>query len=159
MGSVHAGTAPNIIPDVVELSGTLRAVTSDVRETLHAEVARLVDHIAQAHHLAADLRLERGTPPIVNEELPTSWARQAVSEILGEQALTPLGFLNMGGEDFAFYLEKMPGCFVRIGARLQGEEPIPAHTPQFYAADESIFVGASVLAETARQASTALAGG
>jgi hippurate hydrolase len=64
----------------------------------------------------------------------------------------------MAGEDFAHYLERIPGCFMRIGAREEGGEPIPAHSPTFYAAEESIFVGAAVLAETARVASAALAG-
>src|SRR5437763_12874824 len=48
-----------------------------------------------------------------------------------------LGFVNMGGEDFAAYLERMPGCFLRIGAREPGGEPIPAHSPRFYAAERS----------------------
>ncbi len=74
----------------------------------------------------------------------------------GEQFLVPLGSLNMGGEDFAFYLKRMPGCFLRIGAREPASEVIPAHTPRFYAAEESIFVGAAVLAQTARIASAAL---
>jgi len=63
----------------------------------------------------------------------------------------------MGGEDFAFYLEKMPGCFMRIGAREAGGEVISAHSPYFYAAEESIFVGAAVLTQVARQASSKLA--
>jgi len=61
--------------------------------------------------------------------------------------------LNMGGEDFACYMEKMPGCFIRVGAREPDGKIIPAHSPQFYVAEESIFVGAAVLAETARVAS------
>jgi hippurate hydrolase len=70
--------------------------------------------------------------------------------------VVPLGTLNMGGEDFAHYMERMPGCFMRVGARERGGEPIPAHSPRFYAAEESIFVGAAVLAESARIDSRAL---
>ncbi len=62
----------------------------------------------------------------------------------------------MGGEDFAFYLEKIPGCFLRIGAREAGGEAVAAHSPRFHAADGAIFVGAAVLAECARVASEAL---
>jgi metal-dependent amidase/aminoacylase/carboxypeptidase family protein len=64
----------------------------------------------------------------------------------------------MGGEDFAFYLERVPGCFLRFGARAAGEEPIAAHSPRFDVAEGAIFVGAAVLAECARVASTALRG-
>ena len=66
--------------------------------------------------------------------------------------------MNLAGEDFAHDLEHMPGCFLRVGAREPGTTAIPAHTPRFYAADESIFVGAAVLAESARVASVALGG-
>jgi hippurate hydrolase len=62
----------------------------------------------------------------------------------------------MGGEDFAAYLEKIPGCYLRIGAREPGGRNIAAHTPYYYAAMESIFIGAAVLAESARLASAAL---
>jgi hippurate hydrolase len=71
----------------------------------------------------------------------------------------PLGITNMAGEDFAYYMERLPGCFMRFGARLPNEPVIAAHTPQFHAAEESLFVGAAVLAETARVASAALARG
>ena len=74
----------------------------------------------------------------------------------GEASVVPLGFLNLAGEDFAHYMERIPGCFLRIGAREEGGVPIPAHAPKFYAAEESIFVGAAVLAEAARVASDAL---
>jgi len=71
----------------------------------------------------------------------------------GEEAIVPLGSLNLAAEDFASYLEQMSGCFLRIGARENGGATIPAHSPRFYAAPESIFVGAAVLAEAARIAS------
>jgi metal-dependent amidase/aminoacylase/carboxypeptidase family protein len=79
-----------------------------------------------------------------------------VESVLGKGALKHLGSLNMGGEDFAFYLERLPGCFLRVGAREPGGKIIPGHNSKFYAADESIFVGAAVLAETARVASEEL---
>jgi hippurate hydrolase len=64
---------------------------------------------------------------------------------------------NLAAEDFAYYMEKIPGCFLRVGAREDGGKVIPAHSSKFYAAEESILVGAAVLAETARVASSALA--
>jgi amidohydrolase len=156
VGSVHAGTASNVIPDRAVLTGTLRAVEPAVRRTLHEEVRRVAEGIAAAHRLQADVRLELGTPPLINDGRATEWARRAVESVLGESALVPLGILNLAGEDFAHYLERMPGCFVRIGAREPGGEIVPAHAPRFYAAEESLFVGAAVLAETARIASRVL---
>jgi hippurate hydrolase len=156
VGTVQAGSAPNVIPGTASLSGTMRAIEPDTRAKLHDELRAVADHTAAAHRLKVNVDIEHGTPPIVNPEEPVGWARRAVTSLLGEQALKPLGTLNMGGEDFAFYLEKLPGCFLRIGAREPGGAVLPAHHPKFYAADESIFVGAAVLAETARIASEAL---
>ncbi len=157
VGKIHAGSAPNVIPGLAQLSGTIRAVDVETRQFLLNEVTEVARAEAAAHRLQADVFLHSGTPAIVNPPEPVAWARQAVVSVLGEAALKPLGFLNMGGEDFARYMEEMPGCFLRIGAREKGGETIPAHSPQFYAAEESIFIGAAVLAETARVASKTLA--
>ena len=159
VASVHAGNALNVIPDSAILGGTLRAVDPDTRALLAAQVRRLAEGIAAAYGLTATVELTLGPPPIVNPERPTQWARQAVTSALGADALVPLGITNMAGEDFAFYMERIPGCFMRIGARLAEEAVIPAHTPQFFAAEGSLFVGSAVLAEAARVASAELAGG
>ena len=156
--TVHAGSADNVIPGQATLTGTIRTLDAGTRELVHAEVKRIVDQTARAQALDVRLTLDLGPPPIVNPAQPVAWARQAVTRVLGEAALVPLGFTNMAGEDFAWYLEHVPGCFLRIGAREDGGDPIPAHSPRFYAADEAIFAGAAVLAEAARVASAALAG-
>jgi len=156
VGSVHAGTAPNVIPDCATLSGTMRAVDPDTRALLQHELRRVVEGVAAAHGLTAEVALEIGPPPLINGSQPAGWARRAVEKVLGEEAIVPLGPLNLAAEDFASYLERMPGCFLRIGAREEGGATIPAHSPKFYAPPESIFVGAAVLAETARIASAEL---
>ncbi|MGH7633100.1 MAG: M20/M25/M40 family metallo-hydrolase, partial [Gemmatimonadaceae bacterium] len=134
-------------------SGTLRATEPAVRQRLHDEVRRIATSVADTYRLTVEVVVRSGPPPIVNPAEPASWARQAATSLLGAEGVVPLGFLNMGGEDFACYMERMPGCFLRIGAREPGGQPIPAHSPHFYAAEESIFVGAAVLAQTARVAS------
>jgi hippurate hydrolase len=159
IGAVHAGTAPNVIPDRARLRGTVRAVDAVSRRLMLDEVKRVAESIATAYRLSAGVSLDLGTPPIVNPAGPTSWARHAAQTLLGPEKVVPLGFLNLAGEDFAQYMERIPGCFMRIGAREAGGKPIPAHAPKFYAAEESIFIGAAVLAEAARVASNALADG
>ena len=156
IGTVRAGTAPNVIPDRATLTGTVRAVDAASRRLMLDEVQRVADTIAAAYRLTARVTLELGTPPIVNPPNATAWARSAAASLLGEASVVPLGFLNLAGEDFAHYMERIPGCFLRIGAREPGGAPIPAHAPKFYAAEESIFIGAAVLAEAARVASRAL---
>lgn len=157
VGAVHAGNAANIIPESAELAGTIRATTPESRALLISELERVTHAVAATHRLTATVTFAGGTPPVVNSAESAGWAAAAVRTVLGENALVPLGTTNMGGEDFAFYLEKISGCFLRVGAREAGGDRIAAHSPRFYAAEESIFVGSTVLAECARVASAALA--
>ena len=152
VGRIAAGNAPNVIPDRATLSGTIRAVDPASRKLMHDELRHLAHAVAEAHGLGARVEMPEGTPPLVNVEPAVSQAREAVSRMLGNDALVPLGFLNLAGEDFAYYLERMPGCFLRVGAREPGGQVTPAHSPRFYAAEESIYIGSAVLAECARVA-------
>ena len=154
VGQITAGNAPNVIPDRATLSGTIRAVEPGSRKLMIDELRRLAASISDAHGVSASVSLPEGTPPLVNPEQPTMWSREAVTRVLGADALVPLGFLNLAGEDFAYYLERIPGCFLRIGAREPGGATIPAHSPRFYPAEDAIFVGSAILAECARVASS-----
>jgi hippurate hydrolase len=153
VGQISAGSAPNVIPDRAELRGTIRAVDAPSRRLMLEELRRLADSVAAAHGMTATVAVPEGTPPVVNPAPITEVARKAVRRVLGEEALSPLGFVNLAGEDFAYYMERMPGCFLRVGAREAGGQMIPAHSPRFVPAEESIFVGSAVLAECARVAS------
>jgi hippurate hydrolase len=159
VGSIHAGSAPNVIPDRAKLTGTVRAVEPASREMMLGEVGRVAREVASGYGVEARVVLDKGTPPIVNPSAATAWARQAAASVVGPSNVVPLGFLNLAGEDFAHYMEQIPGCFLRIGAREPGGPVIPAHAPTFYPAEECLFVGAAVLAEAARVASAALASG
>jgi hippurate hydrolase len=157
VGTINAGTAANIIPDSVQLSGTIRATTNETRTLLTGELRRMSTAIADTYGLSATVTLSGGTPPIVNPPTTVEWAREAVTHVLGADALAPLGTTNMGGEDFAEYMQNIPGCFMRIGARELGGRVIAAHSPSYYASEGALFIGAAVLAESARVASKALA--
>jgi amidohydrolase len=157
IGTVSAGTASNIIPDRATLRGTLRATTNETRSLLRTEVAEIATHIAAAHRVEAQVVMGVGLPPVVNHADAAAFAAEAAVAVLGANAVVPLGITNMAGEDFASYLQSIHGCFMRVGARHEGEPMIPAHSPAFDVAEDAIFVGAAVLAESARRASSALA--
>lgn len=157
VGMVSAGTAPNVIPDRAVLRGTLRATDNETRGLLQTELRKIATHIAAAHHVEARVTFGAGVPPVINDARAAEWAAIAVGAVLGAGAVVPLGAPNMAGEDFAWYQRRIPGCFLRVGARLEHEEIIAAHSPQFDVAEDAIFVGAAVLAECARRASQALA--
>jgi hippurate hydrolase len=160
VGTFTAGTAPNVIPAVATLTGTLRAVHPDTRAALRHEMTQMAEAVAATHGLDAHVEILPGTPPIVNPPGPVAWARAAVEALLGREAFVSLPEPNLGGEDFACYLERIPGCFLRFGAGQPDDgTPPAAHTSTFLPREEAIFVGAAVLAETARRASAALAAG
>jgi hippurate hydrolase len=158
VGTVSAGTASNVIPDRASLRGTLRATDVATRDLLRSEVREIAAHIAAAHRVEAQVVLGTGLPPVVNHPEAAAFAAEAAMSVLGPDAVVPLGITNMGGEDFACYLQSIRGCFLRVGARREGEPMTPAHSPKFDVAEDAIFVGAAVLAESARRASSALAG-
>ncbi len=153
VGMVQAGTAPNIIPESAVLRGTVRATTAAARDLIVGEVDRLAFSVAAAYRLEAVVAWGDRTPPVVNSPDGAAWAATAAVHVLGADAIVPFGTTNMGGEDFAFYLEQIPGCFLRIGAREPEGERIAAHSPRFQPAEEALFIGAAVLAECARVAS------
>jgi len=155
VGMVHGGTAPNIIPASASLRGTVRATSSAARDLIVGEVDRLAFGIAAAYRLEAVVEWGDRTPPVVNSSDGAQWAAAAATRVLGANAVVPLGTTNMGGEDFAFYLERLSGCFLRIGAREPGGDVIAAHSPRFQPAEEALFIGAAVLAECARVANGA----
>ncbi len=156
VGVIEAGTAHNVIPDRAVLKGTLRSLDPGVRRLLADEVRHVAESVATACRLEARVRMLQGTPAVLNDERATSWARAAASSVIGADAVKPLPVANMGGEDFAFYQERIPGCFIRVGARLPGNPVVGAHTPYFAPAEEAIFVGGALLAAAARRASADL---
>jgi len=159
VGALHAGEAFNVIPGEARLRGTIRATDPETRKRVVAELERVTRATAEAHGVEAGVEVTPAVPALLNGEREAGWAREAAGRVLGPGAVVPLPGRNMAGEDFAFYLEEVPGAFLRIGAREPGEEPIGAHSPRFRPSEDALFVGAAVLAEAARTASRGLAGG
>ena len=151
----RSGEAKNIIPEKARLAGTIRATDVDARDDLAATLQRVMRGTADAHGVDVDVEITRLVPPLISSDREAEWVESAARELLGDEGIVPLRTVNLAGEDFAHYLEDRPGCFFRVGAREAGGERISAHSPRFYAADGSIFVGASILAAAARKAASA----
>ncbi|MBA3853881.1 MAG: amidohydrolase [Gemmatimonas sp.] len=156
VGMLHAGSAPNVIPEIAKCAGTIRATTPESRALLCTEVERLAHGVAAVHRLTATVQITQGTPPLMNGARAAAWAQDATRQLLGESALRKLPLANMGGEDFAFYTERIEGCFMRIGSWREGRERSGVHTPRFNPDEDALFIAAAVLAESARVASAAL---
>ena len=153
VGVVEAGAAANVIPERARCAGTIRATVPAARTLLREGVRALAESVAATHRVRAEVTLHDGTPPLVNTPRAAAWAQQAAGALLGDEALRVLATANMGGEDFAYYTERMDGCFMRIGTWREGRERSGVHTPRFDPDEAALFVGGAVLAECARIAS------
>jgi hippurate hydrolase len=143
VGQFHAGTAPNVIAGQARLEGTIRAQDPAVRQQLLASVRRIAESIAQLHGAKIQIIVKEGTPPLINTPEMASLARHAAVATVGEANVLPLKTANMGAEDFSYYLEKIPGAYVRFGSQVPGKEGFPAHSSKFDFDEEALAVGAA----------------
>jgi hippurate hydrolase len=159
VGRFEAGTAANVIAGQAELEGTVRSQDSEVRAHLKRSLRRIVESIGQLHQAELEVEIRDGTPAVFNHPTATAVARRAAAEIVGADRLTRLERANMGGEDFAYFAQRIPGCYVRFGARLAGSEGFPAHSSRFDFDEAALPTGAAWLAAVARHAGRALGSG
>lgn len=153
VGSFHAGKAPNVIAGRATLSGTIRAQHPEVREQLCKAIPRIAAAIAQLHGARIETTVESGTPPVTNTPEMAALSREAAIAVVGPDHVMPLSTANMGGEDFAYYLEQVPGSYIRYGSAVAGREGFPAHSSQWDFHEDALGLGAAYLVEVARRAS------
>ncbi|BCX81464.1 amidohydrolase [Methylomarinovum caldicuralii] len=152
VGQVSAGTAPNVIAAEARLAGTIRTTDPQSRRHLHAGLKRMARALGELHRARIELEIQPGYPPVINSPQETEIARRAAAAVVGDKGVVPMEHPSMGSEDFAFYLEKIPGCYVRFGARRREDEYIPLHSPQFDINEEVLKVGAAWFARVAWEA-------
>ncbi|HEU0102090.1 MAG TPA: amidohydrolase [Mycobacteriales bacterium] len=148
-GHVSAGVAANAIPREGQLRGTLRVLDKDAWEVAPQLVRRVVEGLVAPYGAVADVTYERGVPPVVNAAAATAVLGAAATAVLGKGAVVPT-LQSLGGEDFAWYLDRIPGAMARLGVRAPGRErPHDLHQGSFDVDEEAIGVGVRVLAQTA----------
>lgn len=153
-GHVSAGMAPNAIPREGLLRGTLRVLDMAAWQQAPELVERVVHGLVAPYGARATVSYVRGVPPVVNDAAATALLTAAVRTALGPAAGVP-ALQSMGGEDFAWYLEHVPGSMGRLGVRPPGSErPVDLHQPTFDVDEAAIAVGVRVLVAVARAAST-----
>ncbi|RFB90035.1 amidohydrolase [Rhizobium leguminosarum bv. trifolii] len=106
--------ALNVIPDIVEIGGTARAYSPDVRDQLESEIGRLASGTAAMYGISADYRFERRIPPVINDADATARALSAAGTVFGEKVRTNFP-PSTAGDDFAIFAQKAPGCYVWLG--------------------------------------------
>ena len=143
---IHAGTADNIIPEAVELGGTVRTFDAAVRAELHERLERVFRGVTEAHGAAYTFAYEEGYGPVVNDAEAAATVLAAARAELGEDAIMEVEPI-MGGEDFSAYLEKAPGAFFWVGAGHEGATP--HHHPRFVIDEAALGCGIAVLVRAA----------
>jgi amidohydrolase len=142
----HAGTANNVIPEVVELSGTVRTYDPQVRASVRESIDRIVRGVTEAHGASYTFDFQEGYAALHNDPEAAALVEAAARAELGDdavQATPPI----MGGEDFSAYLEKAPGAFFIVGAG--DRDWIPHHHPRFTIDEAAIKPGIAVFVRTA----------
>jgi hippurate hydrolase len=152
IGRIASGTAPNVIAEQAVLEGTIRTTLPEVREHLHRGIERLAGAAADLYRAVVDVEIRGGYPPVVNTEREAEIALEAVRLIGPEARVVIQDYPSMGSEDFGFYLQQMPGCYVRFGARMQEDMYIPLHSPRFDIDEDVLGIGAAFLERMARVA-------
>jgi amidohydrolase len=148
IGSIHAGNAENVIPNQVDILGTLRYTQHKVQKLIHTEIKKAFE---VAKSLGGDytLKFEIGSPPMINDEKVVKLIKQTASNLIGiENVLPPQD--GLGAEDFGCFSDLVPGAMFSLGSKVEGDER-EHHNSRFDVNDQCLPLGAAILAETALQ--------
>ena len=143
LGSVHGGTAFNIIASEVVLQGTLRTFDAALRERLLQRIDELARWIATAMRGSCEFRLESGAPPVVNDPTVAGLVADAATTVVGSESVVSFEPL-MVGEDVSYFLEARPGCFFLLGGAPEGG-PVLHHTAEFRIDERCLPIGLRVM--------------
>lgn len=147
----HAGTATNVIPPVAEIGGTIRTVSDETRRMVHARIRTVADATAAAHGCSAECTIDAGFPMLRNDPRACADARAALARAASGPEIEPLDRPVMGGEDFSYYANRVPSCFLALGIRPPGQAAMPVlHADTFDFPDAAVALGIEVMVELAR---------
>lgn len=147
VGTIHGGTASNVIPESAEIAVSIRSFSAEVRDLLETRVRDISTSIAGAHGANVSIDYERGYPVVVNSQEETDFATAVVRELVGEDKVGVCPMIP-GSEDFAYFLEHKPGCFLRLG---NGENSAILHSSKYDFNDDSLTTGAAMWARLAER--------
>jgi len=145
VGTVHAGNAFNVIPAQVDLSGTIRTYSSEVRETVLRRVREVIEGVAAACDAKVELEITPLTPAVVNDAGVAEVVRTAAELVVGPENVSS-GERTMGSEDAAFFLREVPGCYFFLGsANAERGLNAPHHNPRFDFDEDVLPLGVAIL--------------
>jgi amidohydrolase len=146
VGQIHGGTATNIIPDDCFLAGTIRTLTPERRVATRDAVRRITEGTAATFRAVAEVTLREGYPPTINDAASVDYVAQIGADVLGAENVVSLPQPSMGGEDFAYYLQQVPGALFRLGV---GPGSAPLHNAHFNFNDAALRPGLRMMCHLA----------
>jgi amidohydrolase len=153
VAKVTAGTTDNVISEMVELEGTLRAISPGARQTAREGIERVAENIAAAHLCTAEIAIESGYPVTVNDAGFVDFARKVARDLGGEKGFIDMPAPVMGAEDFSYVLQRIPGCMFVLGVMPKDRDPnghIPSvHSNRMTLNEDSMAMGIAMHAAVA----------
>jgi amidohydrolase len=150
IATIHGGTARNVFPDKVIMTGTVRTLSQPVRDDLQKKIRHIAVHTAQAFGGKCLVDYIQGSPPLINDEKLTELLKTAATRELGKDKVKKIPAPVMGGEDFAFYLTRTPGALFRVGtANKDPRTRRLSHDPALVFDEGAIGVGIQVMCRAA----------
>ena len=145
IGQINGGYNFNIIADTVILKGTTRAYTEENRQLIKRRMEEIIIGSEKIFGAKIELDYEDGYPPTINDPIATENLLKAAKKIVGKNAAGH-PYLSMGGEDFSYFLQKVPGCYFLIGSAPQDKKPlsVPHHCSHFDIDERALLIGSSV---------------
>lgn len=151
VGKINAGTATNIIPDVAVIEGTARTLTDPARKMVEQAMRRRTAGIAAANDCQLDFEWFQGYPATINDPVMADYVAQIARQALGPDRYIPAARPTMGGEDFAYYLQHVPGCFFLIGVEPPDRAGYPPlHSDHYDFTDSAAITGIRMFVELAK---------
>lgn len=150
-GVVRAGSAHNVIPQTGMVAGTVRMLDAVAWAEAEELIRRYVSQIVAPYGVAADITYQRGVPPVVNHPVSTELLGIALEQVLGAQGRVATS-QSLGGEDFGWYLDAVPGAMARLGTRTPGGPTYDLHQGNLRIDERATVIGARVLAGAAVEA-------
>lgn len=145
---IHAGEAYNVIPQRTEFGGTYRCTEIQDRALIKDKIGRLARDIGQAYGADVDVHFEEGAPPVINNGELAGVLRETILETLGEKAIFDIPRPSMGAEDFAHYLNHVPGMLIRVGTCAGPETAYPLHDSKFDIDESAMPLASRLVAQT-----------
>lgn len=146
IGTLHGGQAENVIPDRVEMSGTLRFMETRVQKQIHAEIRRAFE-LARTLGGDYELRFEIGGVPMQNHPIAVKLIGETATDLLGGDHVLPME-KELGAEDFGCFSERVPGAMFMLGTRIENDERY-GHNPRFDIDERALPIGTAIFAESA----------